>query len=197
MDNPIFLRFKGEDRPLNYSVEVMFDTVEKFGNVAKALDALNRNSPEGFEAVRWFAAKLINDGELCRREEGQDRLPMVKEKDLSARMRPADFEMIRAAVIGAITRGYRREIHPPRKRSGIWAWRSWNQKNRRRGLRAEYNYIAVTVLHLSRRELYRMAPASFWIWCRCIQTGTGAGAHRSRRNKKSRRRTRRRGGMIQ
>ncbi len=110
MDDPIILRFKGEDRPLWYSCEVMFDAVERFGNVAKMLDVLNRNTAEGFEAVRWLAVKLINDGELCRREEGYDKLPMVKEKELSLRMRPADFEMIRAGVIGAITKGYRREL---------------------------------------------------------------------------------------
>jgi hypothetical protein len=29
-------------------------------------------------------------------------------------------------------------------------------------MRADYNYIAVTVLHLSRREFYRMNPGIFF-----------------------------------
>ena len=31
-----------------------------------------------------------------------------------------------------------------------------------RGFRAEFNYIAVTLLHLTRREFYRMAPGLFF-----------------------------------
>ena len=71
---------------------------------------IQRNTKEGFEAVRWLAVQLVNDGELCRREEGYDKLPMVKEKDFPLRMGPADYEMIRAAVIAAITAGYKRDL---------------------------------------------------------------------------------------
>lgn len=110
MDNKVKLRFLGEERELNYSVAVMFDAVEKFDNVARMLDVIQRNTKEGFEAVRWLAVQLVNDGELCRREEGYDKLPMVREKDFPLRMGPADYEMIRAAVIAAITAGYKRDL---------------------------------------------------------------------------------------
>ncbi len=98
---------------MNYSIEVMFDVSEKYGNIKDALSILGKNDREGFEALRWFAVKMANDGELVRREQGYDKLPMLTEKDVTLRMAPLDYEALKSAVVEAITRGYTRETADP------------------------------------------------------------------------------------
>lgn len=110
MDRMITARIGGVNRPLNYSVEVMFDMAEKYGNIQEALEIIQKDDRESFEAVQWFAIKMANDGELCRREAGHTPLPMVTEKDISVRLSPFAFEELRAAVVDAIGAGYRREV---------------------------------------------------------------------------------------
>ena len=99
----------GVERPLNYSVEVMFKVNEKFGGVNKALDALENDTRESVKNVRWFAVELANDGELCRREAGYDRRDMLKLEDISMRMRPLEYIQLKDAVVEAILAGYRQE----------------------------------------------------------------------------------------
>ena len=110
MDRVVITKIAGADRTLNYSVEVMFDMADKYGTIQKALDLLTQNSREGFDALRWFAVRMSNDGELCRREAGHSRLPMLKEGDISPRMKPLDYETLKGAVVDAITLGYKREV---------------------------------------------------------------------------------------
>lgn len=110
MDRMVTAVIAGAERYLNYSIEIMFDMMDKFGTLQTALDAIQKDGKEAFEVVRWFAIRMANDGELCRREAGYDPLPMVQESDISLRMSPYDFETLRAAVVDAIGAGYRREI---------------------------------------------------------------------------------------
>lgn len=96
---------------LNYSIEVMFDMRDKWKTINDALDALGSNNErEAFEALRWWVIRLVNDAELCRREEGYDPQPMLTEKDITPRMRPIEYEQLRSAVVDAITIGYGREV---------------------------------------------------------------------------------------
>ena len=110
MDKMIYANIKGEKRPLNYSIAVMFEVLERYGNINAALNIIAADGPESFEAVRWLAVCMANDAELCRREEGYDAEPMLKEEELTLRMRPTDFNELRDAVVEAITLGYTREI---------------------------------------------------------------------------------------
>lgn len=110
MDRMTKITINGIERCLNFSIEIMFDVNDKFGGVQSLLDVLTKKDREAIAAVRWCAVRLINDGELCRRESGYDPLPMMNEKDISARMNPADFETVRAAVVAAITAGFKREV---------------------------------------------------------------------------------------
>lgn len=110
MDRTITADICGAVRTLNYSVEAMFDMTEKYGNIQAALEYIAMNTKEGFETVRWFAVKMANDGELCRREAGYDHTAMLKEEDITMRMKPMEYEAIRSAVVDAITLGYRREL---------------------------------------------------------------------------------------
>lgn len=119
MDRIVKAMIKGQERALNYSVEVMFAMMEKYGSIKTALELMEKNDKEGFEAVRWFAVAMANDGELCRREEGQEPLPMVKEKDVSIRMKPLEYKALREAVTEAIVLGYQREAEDPEEETDL------------------------------------------------------------------------------
>ena len=66
MDKMVTAVIAGTERQLNYSIEVMFDTAEKFGDIKSALDIVSEDSADGFEAVKWFAIRMANDAEHAK-----------------------------------------------------------------------------------------------------------------------------------
>lgn len=110
MDRVVQVTIKGRLYTLNYSVAVMFDMADKYGDIQKALDALAQSDREGFDTLQWFLLKLSEDGELTRREEGYDPAPFLKAADISPRMKPLEYEELKGAVVDAITMGYHREV---------------------------------------------------------------------------------------
>ena len=110
MDNMITAMINGEERPLNYSIEIMFKVNEKFGGVNQALNAIEGDTLESVQHVRWFAVELANDGELCRREAGYDPRKMLTLDDISMRMKPLEYALLKSSVVNAIIAGYRREV---------------------------------------------------------------------------------------
>ncbi len=114
MDRMIETTIAGVKRHLCYSVSVMFDMADKYGNIQKALEVIQDEGRESFDAVKWFAMQMANEGELFRREAGFDHLPMVTEKDVSMHMPPIEFAALREAVVDAISAGYRREVDGPK-----------------------------------------------------------------------------------
>ena len=110
MNRIVKITWNGTPIFLNYSMEVMFSVGDKFGNIANALEAVEKSSREGLEAVRWFACQMANDGELYRREMGYDKGKMYTEQDFSGRMHPQEFSELRDAVVEAIAKGYQREL---------------------------------------------------------------------------------------
>lgn len=109
MDNMVTAVINGEERPLNYSVEIMFKVNEKFGGVKDALNAVESETREGAESVFWLLAELVNDGELCRREKGLEPMKMIRAEDFSLRMQPLEYIRLKDTVIQAIGAGYKRE----------------------------------------------------------------------------------------
>lgn len=109
MDRMITTTINGEQRELNYSIEIMFNVAERFGSISRALDIIAKDDMEGFEAVRWFAILMANDAELCRRDAGYEHRPMLTNDAITPRMKPYDFECLKADVVEAISRGYKRE----------------------------------------------------------------------------------------
>lgn len=109
MDKMIPVVIAGRERLLNYSIEVMFDVNEKFGSVNTLLDLMQQNTRDGFEATKWLVLRMANDGELCRRAEGYDAVPMLTNDDISTRIRPIDFAELVAAATDAVRLGYQRE----------------------------------------------------------------------------------------
>ena len=110
MDRMIKTVIAGHERLLNYSIEVMFSVAERYESASAALEKLYGESMESFEAVRFLAVMMANDGELCRREAGYDPEPMLTVEDVSPRMSPAEYIKLREAVAAAIYAGYRRDV---------------------------------------------------------------------------------------
>lgn len=110
MDRLVKTTIAGQPRTLNYSIDVMFDALEKFGNIKDALETLGKNDRKGFETIRWFAVKMANDGELILRAKGYDHSPLLDEKELTLHMAPLEYEALKGAVVEAIQRGYMREV---------------------------------------------------------------------------------------
>ena len=55
MNRIVKITWNGTPIFLNYSMEVMFSVGDKFGNLANALEAVEKSSREGLEAVRWLS----------------------------------------------------------------------------------------------------------------------------------------------
>lgn len=99
----------GKARYFNFSVAVMFDVVDRYGTTPKMIEAMQGESRAVFEEIAWAAMRMQEDAELIRRDMGYEPVPMLKKKDFSTRMSPAEFVAIREAVTGAIVNGYKRE----------------------------------------------------------------------------------------
>lgn len=110
MDRMITASINGEERQLNYSIEVMFNMTEKFGNIQRALEIIEQDSLAAFDAVRWFAVQMANDAELCRRDAGYEPRPMLTMDAIKPRIKPLDYEILKGNVVDAIALGYRKEI---------------------------------------------------------------------------------------
>ena len=109
MDTMIHAVINRKVYPLHYSIEVMFDVNEKYGSIQNALEILERDGRDSFDALRFLAVAMQNDAELCRRAEGYDNAPMLEEKDISLRMNPAAYLALKMAVSQAVSAGYKQE----------------------------------------------------------------------------------------
>ena len=109
MDRMVQTTLNGRIVTLNYSIECMFRIVEKYGDIKTALIAIGEDTREGYEAVKDICVMMANDGELVRRSAGFDPLPMLSEDDVTLRMTPHEFDILRNAVVDAIAIGYNRD----------------------------------------------------------------------------------------
>ena len=110
MDRIVECKINGETRYLNYSIAVMFEMADKFGTIQKAFERMAQQGKDGFETTKWFAIACANDGELCRRQQGYEQMPLLTSKDITMRISPAEYDQLQAAIIDATTRGYKREV---------------------------------------------------------------------------------------
>lgn len=95
---------------LCYTISVLFDVVEKFGSVQLALDMLQSDGRDAYDAVQWFALRLSQEGAICRKEMGYESPEVLTETDVTPRMPPVEFSQLREAVVEAVSLGYRREL---------------------------------------------------------------------------------------
>lgn len=109
MDTMIHAVINNKVYPLHYSIEVMFAVNEKYGSIQNALEILERDGRDSFDMLRYLAVAMQNDAELCRRAEGYDHAPMLEEKEISIRMKPAAYLALKMAVSQAVSAGYKQE----------------------------------------------------------------------------------------
>ena len=109
MDKMNYVPLKGKFRPLNFSINVMFDAADKFGSMAEAFNAIDKENRSGADAIRWFLVQMANDAELVRRKEGYDRGDMLEDADVVINT-PADYRIFKQAVLKAIEIGYTCEV---------------------------------------------------------------------------------------
>lgn len=114
MDKMFYAPIKGKFRPLNFSIDVMFDAAEKFGSMSDAFDTIEKENRDGLNAIRWFMLRMANDAELVRRKEGYDHDEILKEEDIEIPS-PAYYAIYKNAVLEAIRLGYTREVEDPKE----------------------------------------------------------------------------------
>lgn len=114
MDKMYFAPIKGKFRPLNFSIDVMFDAAEKYGSMADAFDLIEKENRDGLNAIRWFILRMANDAELVRRQEGYDPEEILKDEDVKIES-PAYYAIYKNAVLEAIRIGYTREVEDPKQ----------------------------------------------------------------------------------
>lgn len=114
MDKMNYVPVKGTFRPLNFSIEVMFDAADKFGSMADAFNVIDKESRAGADAICWFIVHMANDAELVRRKEGYAAGDMLTEDDVPI-SNPALYRVYKQAVLKAIEIGYTREVEDPEK----------------------------------------------------------------------------------
>lgn len=137
MDKMVKAVINGTERDLNYSIEVMFDANEKFGSIKNALEIMDKDNKEAFEAVKWFAIHMANDAELARRDEGYDNNEMLNDDSITPHMKVYEFADLKQKVCDAIVIGYGREIDDAEKKEvdlGLQELNSKKTKARGKGL---------------------------------------------------------------
>lgn len=109
MDRMIKTEFAGRDIYLNYSMAVMFEVIEKYGDVKKALTLIGQDTREGFIVTRHLGLLMAQDAELVCRSLGYDPQPFLSEAYICEHISPYDFSVFRDAVVRAVSAGYNRE----------------------------------------------------------------------------------------
>lgn len=113
MDKMNYAPLAGKFRPLNFSIEVMFDAVDKYGGISEVFDILGKENRESGECIEWLLQHMANDAELARRKEGYDPEPFLTEEDVKIK-NPTYYQIFKAAVIAALDLGYSREVEDPK-----------------------------------------------------------------------------------
>lgn len=101
-------RFGRQEYPLIFNGAAMFDTQELTDD--SIIERVSKPDREGFELLCKTAAILSEQAELCRRCEGHTPEKPLDAARLMQMAMPTDILDMRAAVIDAIARGYRREL---------------------------------------------------------------------------------------
>lgn len=109
MDKMIKTTFGKRELYLNYSIDVMFNVIEKYGSVSNALNIVEEDTRQGFAVTRHLGVMMARDGELVRRSLGYEPQPFFTEEDVCERITPYEYSEFRAAVVKAIAAGYGRE----------------------------------------------------------------------------------------
>lgn len=108
----IDFEFNGTTYALSFTAEALFTIYDKFGYTADILGATKIMEPtvEGWKNLCWVAALLASQGELQRRNWGEDPHPMITMEQLRTGFMAADSNRLRQAVRDALEQGFQRDV---------------------------------------------------------------------------------------
>ena len=111
----IDFEFNGTTYALSFTAEALFTVYDKFGYTSNILDATKIMEPtqEGWKNLCWLAALMASQGELQRRNRGEDPRPMVTVEQLRTGFMAADSLQLRQAVRDALEQGFQRDVPSP------------------------------------------------------------------------------------
>ncbi|MBQ3276260.1 MAG: hypothetical protein IJH47_04280 [Oscillospiraceae bacterium] len=105
----IDFEFDGQTLALSFTMEAMLLCLERFGD-EDFLEAAMAPTPEGWRECCWLAALMASQGELQRRNRGEDPRPMVTMEQLRTGLMAAEGNLLRSAVREAFRQGMTRAI---------------------------------------------------------------------------------------
>ena len=108
----IDFEFEGRIYALSFTAEALFAVYDKFGYTADILGATKILEPstEGWKNLCWLAALMASQGELQRRNRGEDPKPMITMEQLRTGFMAADSLRLRQAVQDALAQGFERNV---------------------------------------------------------------------------------------
>lgn len=107
--------FNGTTYALSFTAEALFTVYDKFGYTSDILEATHVLEPtaEGWKNCCWLAALMASQGELQRRNRGEDPKRMITMEELRTGFMAADSVRLRQAVRAALEQGFQRDVPPP------------------------------------------------------------------------------------
>lgn len=111
----IDFEFNGNTYALSFTAEALFTIYDKFGYTSDILGTTHVLEPtlEGWKNCCWLAALMASQGELQRRNRGEDPRKMLTLEELRTGFMAADSVRLRQAVRAALTQGFHRDVPSP------------------------------------------------------------------------------------
>lgn len=94
---------------------VLCEIYDKYGAEQSALDPIQGNGKDGFNAVCWYLTRLAAQGELLRRWQGHEKGPLPTEAAFRLTLSPLDVMRAKGAITRAVAAGFGREIEDENK----------------------------------------------------------------------------------
>lgn len=101
--------FQGTTYYLLLNGAALFNIYDQYGSDGSVFDPIRGGGSEGFAAVCWYLAELIEQGELYRRRQGHDRRSIPTTEAFAVELSPLDVPRAKAAIQDAILAGFSRE----------------------------------------------------------------------------------------
>lgn len=108
----IDFEFNGKTYALSFTAEALFTVYDKFGYTSDILGTTHVLEPtvEGWKNCCWLAALMASQGELQRRNRGEDRQAMVTMEQLRTGFMASESNRLREAVRAALEQGFKRDV---------------------------------------------------------------------------------------
>lgn len=101
--------FQGTTYYLLLNGAALFNIYDQYGSEGSVFDPIRGGGSDGFAAVCWYLAELIEQGELYRRRQGHDRRSIPTAETFAIELSALDVPRAKTAIQDAILAGFSRE----------------------------------------------------------------------------------------